>query len=76
MLDAHTVHKASSFTVEHWGIIIFLTAIGLTPGGSTAIHIYITLNIGNGTCITIKKSLGSVGFTPSLRVIPWHLPYN
>jgi hypothetical protein len=32
-----------------------------------------------GTYITIKKfktNLGSAGRAPSLRVIPWHLPYN
>jgi hypothetical protein len=31
----------------------------------------------NGTCTTIKKKKkGSAGRATSLRVIPWHLPYN
>jgi hypothetical protein len=35
-------------------------------------------NRQNGTYITIKrkKKLGSAGRAPSLRVIPWNLPYN
>jgi hypothetical protein len=45
-----------------------------------------TQNTGKGTYITIKKlnthnnkqltNLLSAGRAPSLRVIPWHLPYN
>jgi hypothetical protein len=59
---------------------IHLTAIGLTPGGSsTHLHTNSTQNTENGTYITINKfktNLGSAGRAPSLRVIPWHLPYN
>jgi opacity protein-like surface antigen len=33
---------------------------------------YRELNIHNNK----KKNLGSAGLAPSLRVIPWHLPYN
>jgi hypothetical protein len=68
---------------------IYLTAIGLTPGGSsTHLHTNGTQNTENRTYITIKKlgtyitikkfktNLGSVGRAPSLRVIPWHLPYD
>jgi hypothetical protein len=48
------------------------TAIGLTPGGSSTSHIYTqTIHI-----IQRKETLGSAGRAPSLRVIPWHLPYN
>jgi hypothetical protein len=70
----------------------YVTAIGLTPGGSSTVHIY-TQTVhriqGNGTYITIKKlrnlrnnkkkiktNLGSAGRAPSLTVIPWHLPYS
>jgi len=48
-----------------------LTAVGLTPGGSSAVHIY-TQTIHRTTQLIWK----SVGRAPSLRVIPWHLPYN
>ena len=47
-----------------------LTAIGLTPGGSSTVHIYIQ---------TIHRTTEfgkSAGRAPSLRVIFWHLPYN
>jgi hypothetical protein len=58
---------------------LFLTANGLTPGGSSTVHIY-TQNTENGTYITIKirwgKKLGSADRVQSLRVISWHLPYN
>ena len=67
--------------------MIYLTAIGLTPGGSSTVHIY------TQTILTTKQQLwleGFLGFeprvvtliekgagrAPSLRVIPWHLPYN
>jgi hypothetical protein len=57
---------------------IYLTAIGLTPGGSSTSHIYtqtvhITHRKKNNT---EKGKLGSAGRAPSLRVIPWHLPYK
>jgi hypothetical protein len=69
---------------------IYLTAIGLTPGGSRTVHIWTqtTQNTENGPYITINKLgkyitikkfkiiLGSAGCAPSLRVIPWHLPYK
>jgi hypothetical protein len=59
-------------------IYLFLTAIGLTPGGSNTVHIYTKTvteyrerDINNN-----KKELKIAGRAPSLRVIPWHLPYN
>jgi hypothetical protein len=68
---------------------IYLTGIGLTPcGSSTHLHTNHTQDTENGTYITIKTlgtsitikkfktNLGSAGRAPSLRVIPWHLPYN
>jgi hypothetical protein len=62
--------------------MIYLTAIGLPPGGSSTVHIYTQ---------TIKEQHSrhkqyteqhnslirkSAGRAPSLRGIPWHLPYN
>jgi hypothetical protein len=45
---------------------------------STHLHTNNSQNIENGTYVTIKrkKKLGSAGRAPSLRVIPWYLPYN
>jgi len=61
--------------------MICLTAVGLTPGGSSAVHIY-TRTTHRTTQSTqyieqhnslIRKSADRA---PSLRVIPWHLPYK
>ena len=53
---------------------------------SSHLHTSSTPNTKNGTYITITKlnmhnnkiltNLWSAGRAPSLRVIPWHLPYN
>jgi hypothetical protein len=55
---------------------IYITAIGLTPDGSSEVHICTQTsaqNTENGTDVTLKKSLpsnlGSAGRAPSLRVI-------
>jgi len=48
-----------------------LTAIVLTPGGSSTVRIY-TQTIHR----TTQKFWNSMGRAPSLQVIPWHLPYN
>jgi hypothetical protein len=60
---------------------MYLTAIGLTPGGSGTIHIYIQYTeYRDGTYITLKKlnihnnkkkltNLGSAGRAPSLTKI-------
>jgi hypothetical protein len=54
-------------------IYLFLTAIGLTPSGSSTVHIY--THTENGTNITIRRrTFGKCGPSPSLRVIHWHLP--
>jgi len=50
----------------------FLTAIGLPPVGSSTVHIY-TQTICRKTQNFFWKSAGRA---PSLRVLPWHLPYN
>jgi hypothetical protein len=60
--------------------MIYLTAIGLTPGGSSTVHIY-TQTIHRMTenkkiHRKYKNILNSAGRAPSLRVIPWNLPYN
>jgi len=63
------------------------TAIGLSPGGSSTVHIY-TQTIHKTTQITIQNSTNnnrphkyqliwkSAYRAPSLRLLPWHLPYN
>jgi hypothetical protein len=56
-------------------IYMYLTTIGLTPGGSSTSHIY-TQTLERKENNTEKEKLGSAGRAPSLRVIPWHLPYN
>jgi len=51
--------------------MICLTAIELTPGCSSTVHIY-TQTIHR----TTQKFWKTAGRAPSLRVLPWHLPYN
>ena len=58
-------------------MIYLLTAIGLSPGGSTHLH---TNNTQNDTKHTIHRTTQqfwkSAGRAPSWLVIPWNLPYN
>jgi hypothetical protein len=73
---------SSSSSSSSYYYYYYLTAIGLTPGGSSIhLHTNSTQKTQNGIHITIttKKlgsKLGNAGRAPSLRVIPWHLPYN
>ena len=53
-------------------MIHLLTAIGLKPGGSIRAHIYTQKYIEQHNDLVLK----SAGRAPSVRVIPWHLPYN
>jgi len=48
-----------------------LTAIGLTPGGSSTVHIY-TQTVRR----TTQQFGNSAGRAPSWLVIPRHVPYN
>ena len=60
-------------------MIYLLTAIGLSPGGSSTVHIYtktIHRTIQNKQCIEQQNNWKSAGRAPSWLVIPWHLPYN
>jgi hypothetical protein len=61
-------------------MIYLLTAIGLSPSGSSTVHIY-TQTVHRTTEITteeykLKLIRKSAGRAPPLRVLPWHLPYN
>jgi hypothetical protein len=60
-------------------MIYLLTAIGLHRGGSSTVHIY-TKSTQNDTKQTIQRTTQKVwksaGRAPSLRGLPWHLPYN
>ena len=53
--------------------MIYLLAIGLTPGGSSTVHIIDTKQHTEQHNSLIWKSADRA---PSLRGIPWHLPYN
>ena len=62
-----------------WYMIYLLTAIGLSPGGSSTVHIYtqtIHRTIQNKQYIEQHNNWKSAGRAPSWLVIPWHLPYN
>ena len=57
-------------------MIYLLTAIGLTPGDSSTVHIYtqtVHRTTQNKNYTTI---CGSAGRAPSWLDLPWHLPYN
>jgi len=55
-----------------------LTAIGLTPGGSSTVHIYTQTvhRTQNKQYIEKHNNWESAGPVPSWLFIPWHLPYN
>jgi hypothetical protein len=62
---------------------MYLTAVGLTAAVAAVQHTfthkqyaeYRERNIHRNQNI-LPSILGSAGRAPSLRVIPWHLPYN
>jgi len=59
-------------------MIYLLTAIGLSPGGRSTVHIYtqtIHRTTPNKQYIEQHNNKKSVGRAPSWRVTPWHLPY-
>jgi len=61
-------------------MIYLLTAIELSPDGSSTVHIYTQIihrTIQNKQYIEQHKNFGRVrGRAPSWLVILWHLPYN
>jgi len=61
-------------------MIYLLTAIGLSPSGSSTVHIYTkTIHVTTQeTKEQHKKQLTwkSADRAPSLLVLPWHLSYN
>ena len=70
--------RSRSQASPRW-IIYLLTAIGLSPGGSSAVQIYtqtIHRTIQNKQYIEQHNNWKSAGRAPSWLVIPWHLPYN
>jgi hypothetical protein len=76
----HCMHDLNC-TVSHPNDMIYLTAIGLTLGGSgTHLH---TNNTQKNTIDTKQYTeqhdsllRKSADHAPSLRGIPWHLPYK
>jgi len=62
-----------------YDMIYLLTAIGLSPGGSSTLHIYtqtIHRTTQNKKYIEQHNNLGECGTCPVLANLPWHLPYN
>jgi len=75
-----------------YDMIYLLTAIGLTPGGSSTVHIYTqTIHRTTQSKQTIHRTTQSTQTThrttqltnweecgpcPVFRFISWHLPYN
>jgi len=61
-------------------MIYLLTAVELSPGGSSTVHIYtqtIHRTIQNKQYIEKTQQFWkSTGRASSWLVIPWHLPYN
>jgi len=61
-------------------MIYFLTANGLPPSVTSTVHIYtqtIHRTTQNKQYIEEHKHFGRVRAVPrSMRVLPWHLPYN
>ena len=62
-------------------MIYLLTAIGLSPGGNSTVHIYTQTThrtIQNKQYIEQHNNFGRVWAVPRLGwlYIPWHLPYN
>jgi hypothetical protein len=60
-------------------MIHLLTAIGLTPGGSSTEHIYtqtIHRTTQNKQYIEQQKFWKSAARAPTWGVIPWHLAYK
>jgi hypothetical protein len=59
-------------------LYLLLTAIGLSPGGSSTVHIYtqtVHRTTQNNQYIEPLNS-ESADRAPSWLVMPWHLPYN
>jgi hypothetical protein len=63
--------KMGILTNAAYDMIYLLTAIGLSPGGSTHLHTNTTQKNTNNNQTTL-----SAVRAPSLRVLPWHLPYD
>jgi len=69
-------------------LIYMLTAIGLTPGGSSTVHNYTQTIHRTTELTTLVARLSGIrtqrvkligiggGRALSLQVVPWHLPYN
>jgi len=59
-------------------LIYLLTAIGLSPGGSSTVHIYtqtVDRTTQNKQYIDNTTIWESAGRAPSWLLIRWHLPY-
>jgi hypothetical protein len=68
---SYIIHHISYILYHLSYMIYLLTAIGLSPGGSTHLHTNTTYNNANNNQTTLSAVRAL-----SLRVLPWHLPYN
>ena len=58
-------------------MMIHLTAIGLLSGGNSTVHTKNnTIDMKQYTEQHNSLIRKSAGRAPSLRILPWHLPYN
>ena len=76
-----TFGEENTLVPDIYDMIYLLTAIELSPGGSSTVHIYtqtIHRTIQNKQYIQQQQQQfwKSAGRTPSWQVLPWHLPYN
>jgi len=55
-------------------LIYLLTAVGLSPGGSTHLHTNNTQNNKNNRTTQMTTNVKSAGRATSFRVLSWHLP--
>jgi uncharacterized integral membrane protein len=79
-------HSIQLLPIYDMILIHLLAAVGLTPSGSSTVHIYtqpihrttqLTTRTAQQRNNTINNLIGkNAGRAPSLRVMPWHLPYN
>ena len=70
-----TMQANRIFSKPHFDMIYLLTAIGLSPGGRSTVHIY-TQTIHRTIHTTTQQFWKSAGRAPSWLVIHWHLLYN
>jgi hypothetical protein len=76
----HSADQQKSFIAKITLYDIFVNCNWIATRWHSTVHIYTQTNTKNNTKQTIHKTTQnlwkSAGRAPSLRVLPWHLPYN